>query len=582
MATAGSSAELALVIKGQNELAGMVRDVKRDLNSIEKAANSVTGSIKRAGETAAGFLFAEATTRIADLGASVVRTGIDFNSMKEQAEIAFTTMLGSGTGAKRFLDELAAFAAKTPFEFPELVQASQRMLAMGFTSRQVLPTLTAIGDAVAAMGGGSEMIDRVTRALGQMQAKGKVSAEEMLQLTEAGIPAWQNLADKIGVTVPQAMEKVTKGAVSARTGIDAQIEGINRSFGGMMEQQSKTFAGMLSNLKDTFTQAAGEVLEPFFNVAKDYMKGFIDDTGDEQLHNNLVAIQLGFLDIAIAIENAGNNFKSFLDKVTSFGGGEFGKMFKAQFSAIDPIAQYNAITGSNVTTVGDKLFRGAGGDTSPGAMSALERERARIRAEQFQRPGTITDPEMAMSALLGQEAEAYAEVIRQGAEAQKDYNFAVDDGAEKVRTLTQRIADATGALFGRGTREEMNLELQQAKLQRQLTALPDNAAGRAGIEKQLEGLRRQSELMQIDNRIQQTRINLADQTLLTERDQNRMTEILVNRTRDLTAGMEYAETAVGQFAKALGLAANQLFSGPVYDYSGAYPIERRDLTGARI
>ena len=44
-----------------------------------------------------------------------------------------------------------------------------------------------------------------------MQAKGKVSAEEMLQLAEAGVPAWEMLANKIGTDIPTAMDKPAKG-----------------------------------------------------------------------------------------------------------------------------------------------------------------------------------------------------------------------------------------------------------------------------------------------------------------------------------------------------------------------------------
>ena len=120
----------------------------------------------------------------------------------EQTKIAFDTMLGSGVEAQAFLEELEAFAASTPFEFRDLTDAAKKMMALGFSAEQVIPTLTAIGDSVAGLGGGAEMINRVTLALGQMQAKGKVSAQEMQQLAEAGIPAWQMLADKIGVSIP--------------------------------------------------------------------------------------------------------------------------------------------------------------------------------------------------------------------------------------------------------------------------------------------------------------------------------------------------------------------------------------------
>lgn len=277
-----------LIVSIQGDVAGLrsaAAEAEKQLGKIEKGTNSLGASLKRTFENAAGFGIERASEGVLELGKSVISTGINFNAMKEQAEIAFTTMLGSGGKAKAFLDELQAFAAKTPFEFKDLVTASQRMMAMGFASQEVLPTLTAVGDAVAAMGGGQEQIDQVTRALGQLQAKGKASAEEMLQLTEAGIPAWENLARKIGTSVPEAMDKVSKGVISSRTVIDAQIEGINEKFGGMMAQQSKTFNGMLSNLSDTFQQASGQVIKPFFLMVEEGLVGITQKAGEPGFAN---------------------------------------------------------------------------------------------------------------------------------------------------------------------------------------------------------------------------------------------------------------------------------------------------------
>ena len=48
---------------------------------------------------------------------------------------------------------------------------------------------------VAALGGTEEVMNRVIRALGQIQAKGKVAGKEMIQLAEAGIPGWRYIAE---------------------------------------------------------------------------------------------------------------------------------------------------------------------------------------------------------------------------------------------------------------------------------------------------------------------------------------------------------------------------------------------------
>jgi tape measure domain-containing protein len=201
----------------------------------------MSGSVAKAGAVMSGF-----SAGIAAVGVKAIQAAGEW----EQTNIAFNTMLGSAEKAKAFLGDLQDFAAATPFELPQLVDGSRRLLAMGFAAEEVKPMLTAVGDAVAGLGGGGEMIQRVTLALGQMKAKGKVSAEEMRQLAEAGIPAWQFLADKIGKSIPEAMKMAEQGTIKAADAIPALIAGMNDKFGGMMEAQSKTFMGQLSTLKD--------------------------------------------------------------------------------------------------------------------------------------------------------------------------------------------------------------------------------------------------------------------------------------------------------------------------------------------
>jgi len=200
-------------------------------------------------------LTAAITAPIVGIGAVAIETGEKLN----QAKGSFTTMLGSAKEADAFLKQLADFAAGTPFEFPDLVDAGKKLLAMGFAAKDVTPMLRSIGDTVAALGGGKSMIEGVTTALGQMQAKGKVSAEEMGQLAERGIPAWKMLADSIGVSIPQAMKMAEQGAITASQAIPAILQGMNDRFGGQMEQASKSLTGVWSNFKDTLTMTLAQI-----------------------------------------------------------------------------------------------------------------------------------------------------------------------------------------------------------------------------------------------------------------------------------------------------------------------------------
>lgn len=186
-------------------------------------------------------------------------------SKAEQTGIAFKTMLGSAESARAMLGQLRDFAAQTPFQFNELTVASQRLMAMGFAARDVIPVLRDVGDAAAGLAAGQEGVDRMVRALGQMEARGKVSSQEMLQLTEIGVPAWRYLAEAMGVTTGELQKMVEKGLVPASAGIEAIRAGIQSDFGGLMAQQAKTAAGQLSNLQDSAEKLAatwGDTLIP--------------------------------------------------------------------------------------------------------------------------------------------------------------------------------------------------------------------------------------------------------------------------------------------------------------------------------
>jgi tape measure domain-containing protein len=212
-------------------------------------------------------------------GAAALKLASDF----EQSQIAFTNMLGSAEKAKSFLNDLTQFAAKTPFEIAGLEKSSKLLLAFGFESKQILPMMQTIGDAVSALGLGEEGINRVTIALGQMQAKGKVSAQEVMQLAEAGIPAWDMLAKKIGVDIPTAMKLAENNAISSGLGISAILEGMNNKFNGMMQQQSGTLGGLWSNFKDTITITLRDIgkdivdtfdLKTKLKATTEWMQGF--------------------------------------------------------------------------------------------------------------------------------------------------------------------------------------------------------------------------------------------------------------------------------------------------------------------
>ena len=178
--------------------------------------------------------------------ATVIKT-IQLAGQMEQTEIAFTSLTGSAEEAQRILQGLKDFAASTPFEFPGIASSTRLLITMGMGADQATDAMKIVADAVAAAGGGQEELLGVSRALGQIQAKGKLSAEELMQLAERGIPAQQILQDELGLTGEQVADIGNQG-VSAEEGIEALLNGLTKKFKGAAKEQAKTTLGIWLSL----------------------------------------------------------------------------------------------------------------------------------------------------------------------------------------------------------------------------------------------------------------------------------------------------------------------------------------------
>lgn len=237
-----------VVIEILGDSSKFASEVSKLTDTTSKAISSLGSGFSKAGTV----LTAAITAPLAIAGVKAAQWASQTAANAEQVDIAFNTMLGPER-AKKMIADLVEFAKTTPFEMAGLNKATQQMLAYGFAADDVIPMLTDVGNATAALGAGQQGIDAITRALGQMHGKGTAASQEMMQLTEVGIPAWEYLAKALHTDVAGAMEMVTKKAVSADVAIAAIRAGMQGDFGGLMIKQSRTLTGVLSNLSDAAT-----------------------------------------------------------------------------------------------------------------------------------------------------------------------------------------------------------------------------------------------------------------------------------------------------------------------------------------
>lgn len=272
---------------------GKTEDLQRGIATAgESAADTAKSSfLGRVGSIAIGGALGNALTSGISSAFSMGKEAVfGFNSQLQQADIGFTTMLGSSQKAGTFLKGLQDFAKTTPFEFGDLVSQAQQMMGMGIAAKDVVPDLKALGDSVASIGGSAQQVDSVTLAFDQMSAKSTLDMGNMQQLMQNGVPsALKILADHYHKTTGEMIQMISTGKVQSSEALPALVQGIEKgtsataALGGMMDKQSQTMAGALSNIKDSATQAIAGAFKPVFDAGSKAAQGLANVLGSDAI-----------------------------------------------------------------------------------------------------------------------------------------------------------------------------------------------------------------------------------------------------------------------------------------------------------
>lgn len=264
-----------------------VRKMNSSLNGIGSGSASgsggLLGTIKQGLELLPGIgVLASGFSKLTSAISSGIGIGFDYNRMLQENRISFEKLLGSADKAEEHIKSLSTLR-KDGIGLEEALLGSKRLQAMGVSAKDVPMYLRGIGDASRAMGAD---IDAVTRALTQMIAKGKVSAEEITQqLAEQGIPAWKYLADAVAavdknfakLTSEQQIAKVQKlaelGKLSGRGGAKAILAGMQKDFGGVGARYAEeTASGLEAQVEGATKKLAGIASSPAFQKYQQGLK----------------------------------------------------------------------------------------------------------------------------------------------------------------------------------------------------------------------------------------------------------------------------------------------------------------------
>ena len=273
---------------------------------------NLDGLVKKAAGAAAAIGFGA-------MAKSAIETGVKTAAGMETASIGFTTMLGSAQKAQDFLAKLSKFAADTPFDLPSLQTAASSLISIGIDANDVIPIMTTLGNVTSGMGTGAEGVRRATVALQQMNAAGKIQAEDLNQLRDAGIPVYDLLAAALGTTKDQVAQLAQNGKLG-KDALDKMMnalktgDGLER-FNGLMDKQSQSLAGLWSTIKDTFSQGMAAAIQPAVPI----LKAGLQKAGDWLANGGVQVISNGIQKIITTLESVvkwANDNKGWLEPLS--------------------------------------------------------------------------------------------------------------------------------------------------------------------------------------------------------------------------------------------------------------------------
>nr|DAK85216.1 MAG TPA: tail tape measure protein [Caudoviricetes sp.] len=257
--------------KETKEFAQKLKEAQAQLNTTAQGLRTAEGYMSSFGEAASGSgsslsgaitqgtimagVFQKLASVALNAAKSFISAGLDYNAQIETYTTGLTNMLGSAEAAQQVMENIQADAARTPFDVESLTKANQYLISAGENASYARKTINALGDAVAATGGGSDELNRMAQNLQQIANTGKATAVDIKQFAYAGINVYGILADYTGKSTAE-VQKMTISYDLLTEALQAASEEGGRYYNAM-DDLSQTQNGRTNTLKDNVKQLAG-------------------------------------------------------------------------------------------------------------------------------------------------------------------------------------------------------------------------------------------------------------------------------------------------------------------------------------
>ena len=198
----------------------------------------------------------------------------DFIENLDYAQVTYSALFNDSELASNFIDTLKDFSVDTIFEYSDIEGMARKLSAYGIEYKNLMYIIEGLTN-LGTISGDSAALERLAVALGQINAKGKLSAEEVRQLANAYVPINDILRDKLGVT-EEGFKSIGDLGISSADAINAIIEYANETFGATAEAAVYTITGLKNKIVDTLKVMGADMMTPITTFHKSLLKYIAD------------------------------------------------------------------------------------------------------------------------------------------------------------------------------------------------------------------------------------------------------------------------------------------------------------------
>lgn len=228
---------------GVAKVKAITRDVQQTVNrsSFKQFASNASSAFAGV----AGAIQNVATKALLLAGAGTLGIGrfVSLAGELQTTQQRMSALAGSTDKAQKIMGQLYNYVLGKPIEFPTASKAAATLLGYGVAAENVVDSMKTL--SAFSIVNGADM-GQLALAYGQVNAKGRLMGQEIIQLTNNFVPVSQVIAKHFNVSVQKAMELMDNGKITAAEFNQAMAEFIPQS---EIAKQSNTFKNRMISLQ---------------------------------------------------------------------------------------------------------------------------------------------------------------------------------------------------------------------------------------------------------------------------------------------------------------------------------------------